>query len=358
MNTSVAKSKEDPIFVGCDDGHDSVKIVARTLNDKSEMTRLTLPSKIVRGSRAVSLTSDSAPEGVYSAGDEIFTVSDALTGSDVLDTRAIGFPTHKINRILVQDGMIRAGLAGKTVHLVTGLPVNDYYKDAKLNEALIASKKLNICDADIKALSGEEVVKIVDHRVACEAIAAVYDMAICDDGTDNVDFFKLLEMAPVGVIDIGGKTTDLAVVYLSNGMPQVDMARTSSLDYGMLRVAEQIKRELQIAHKVDEISPRALYKVMAERRVVLYGKDTDVSASVALALTKVLPDLFDRIRASWGNAQDLAKVIVVGGGAYLLADEIKNSLYPHAETKKEPEYANARGMLKLAMRSHLQNARG
>jgi hypothetical protein len=160
----------------------------------------------------------------------------------------------------------------------------------------------------------------------------------------------------VGVIDIGGKTIDLAVVYLDRGMPQVDKSRTDSINYGMLRVQDQVRQDVLAANKLDEISPRALFRVMSERKLVIFGEERNVDAEVSSAIAKIVPDLFDRIRALWSNAQDLAKVIVVGGGAYSLSKEIRSGLYPHAESSKEPEYANARGMLKLGMRNYLQKS--
>lgn len=357
MNDKTAKSDPEVWFVGCDDGHDSIKLMARRLSDKSPPIKLVMPSKVIRGARSVALAGDSGAGGVYSAGGETYTVADALSGNDVIDTRTIGYPKHPINRILVQDALIRAGLGGEDVRLVTSLPVSDYYRDGQPNKELIDAKRINITSDDIKPASLiNRPAKITDHRIACEAVSAIYDMAIKDDGSDDTDFFRLLDTAPIGVIDIGGKTIDLAVVYLDNGAPQIDMGRTSSIDYGMLRLQELIKRELATVHGVDELSPRALMRVLSEKKLMLSGDDLDVSKEVKAAIAKIMPDMHDRLRSSWGKAQDLFKIIVVGGGAHLLASEIKAGLYQHAEQAKEPEYANARGMLKLGMRSFLQNA--
>lgn len=358
MNAKTATAESTNVcFVGCDDGHDSIKLTARRLGDKSPTIKLVMPSKVVRGARAVSLSGDNGAGGVYTAAGETYTVADALSGNDVIDTRTIGYPTHSINRILVQDALIRAGLGGQDVRLVTSLPVTDYYRNGTPNAELIDAKRANIISDDIKPMSSSnKPANIVDHRIACEAVSAIYDMAIKDDGSDDTDFFRLLDTAPIGVIDIGGKTIDLAVVYLDNGVPQIDMGRTSSIDYGMLRLQELIKRELATAHGVDELSPRMLFRVLSEKKLMLSGEDRDVSKEVQSAIAKIMPDMNDRLRASWGRAQDLFKIVVVGGGAHLLAGEIKQGLYQHAEQPKEPEYANARGMLKLGMRSFLQQA--
>lgn len=354
--TKEAKEGEGKmVFVGCDDGHDSVKLVARAVTDSGITHKLTIPSKVVRGTRAMSLMGgDAGTGGVYQVGEESYTVTDALASDGVLDTRSIGYYTHPVNRILVHDAMLRADLGGEETRLVTGLPVNDYYQGAQPNTATIEAKRANILNPDIKPKnSNVQLAKIISHNVACEAVAAVYDMAINDDGRDNEDFYNLLAKAPVGVIDIGGKTTDLAVVYLDRNAPIVDMQRTSSQQFGMLKVAELIVQNLKMKHDVEEIAPRALFRVMSERKLHIYGEDVDVHEQVEAAVAKVRAELQDRIKTVWQRAQDLSKVIVVGGGSYLLTPVIKD-IYPHTESRPEPEYANARGMLKLAMRSYLQ----
>ena len=366
-----ANAQKTVIFAGCDDGHDSIKLEIRVvtevdgkITDKTDGFHLTMPSKVVRGSRAMALVSDEeTSSGIYNVpseggASESFTVTDALGGNDLIDTRSINYPVSSVNRVLVHDALLRAKLGGKDVHLVTGLPVSDYYNGTGTNTALIEQKRANLMTGPVSPLiKTVKTAVIVEHLIACEGISAVYDLAIRDDGTDDPDFFKLLEQAPVGVIDIGGKTIDLAVVYLDRGHHQVDRSRTKSIDFGMLRLMNSIRSEIATNHGVTDISPRAMFKVLTDRKLMLSGEYVDVSNDVQTALAKALPDLFERIRSVWGKAEDLAKVIVVGGGAYLLADEIKKGLYRHAESRKDPEYANSRGMLKMSMRNYLERQR-
>ena len=346
----------DVIFVGCDDGHDSIKLMMRRLSDKTASGALTMPAKVVRGSRAISLTGDGSNGGVYQVGDDLYTITDALIGNDMIDTRTIGYPTSDVNRILVHDALIRANLSGKDVRLLTSLPVQDYYRNGTVNTLLIEQKKANIANTEkLRPMAATPLANITAQSVVCEGIAAVYDMAINDDGSDNTDFYKLLEKDSVGVIDIGGKTIDLAVVFLERGRPQIDLARTKSIDFGMLKVAEQIRNEIQISHKLDEISPRMMARVISEGKMSLYGQDQNMEHEIATALSKVMPSIFDRIRAHWGTGISMSSIVVVGGGAYTLATPIKAGLFSHAVFRDEPEYANARGMLKMGMRDYIQN---
>jgi plasmid segregation protein ParM len=368
MTKAEANAPKTVIFAGCDDGHDSIKLEIRTVTQEggkiisTEREHLTMPSKVVRGARAMALVNDddSVSSGIYlvpneAGGDESFTVTDALTSNDLIDTRAINYPLSPVNRVLVTDALMRAKLGGKEVRLVTGLPVSDFYKDSGPNSELIEQKRANILTGKVSSISKTaKMPTIGEHLIACEGIAAVYNMAINDDGTDDPDFFRLLEQAPVGVIDIGGKTIDLAVVYLDRDRHQVDRSRTKSIDYGMLRLMNNIGSEVSREHRMTEISPRAMFRILSEGKMMRAGELLDVSASVQTAIAQELPNLFERIKAVWGKAEDLSKVIVVGGGAYLLAKPIKEGLYHHAEMSKDPEYANANGMVKMAMRAYLQ----
>lgn len=367
MTKAEANAPKTVIFAGCDDGHDSIKLAIRTVTQEggkiisTEREHLTMPSKVVRGARAMALVNDDgASSGIYlvpneSGGEESFTVTDALTSNDLIDTRAINYPLSTVNRVLVNDALMQAKLGGKDVRLVTGLPVSDYYKDSGPNSELIEQKRANILTGKVSSISKTaKMPNIVEHLIACEGIAAVYNMAINDDGTDDPDFFRLLEQAPVGVIDIGGKTIDLAVVYLDRDRHQVDRSRTKSIDYGMLRLMNIVAAEVSRDHRMTEISPRAMFRILSEGKMMRAGELLDVSDSVQTAIAQELPNLFERIKAVWGKAEDMSKVIVVGGGAYLLAKPIKEGLYSHAEMSKEPEYANANGMVKMAMRAYLQ----
>lgn len=366
--TEPSMDSDTIIFCGADDGHDSVKLSVVVVRDNNgsleqlEEKKLMMPSKVVRGNRVLSITGDDNGGSVYRTSDgegtlpEEFTVTDALSGNELIDTRSLAYATSTVNRVLVYEALQRAGLSGKDVRLVTGLPVVDYYTTDGQNKALIDQKRRNIQEGAIELVrrNPPPMPNIVQHNIACEGIAAVYDLAIRDDGSDDPEFIKLLEQAPVGVIDIGGKTIDLAVVYLDQGgHHQIDRARTQSINFGMLRVGSAIEEEIRKVYSIEEISPRVKHRILSEGTMMLSGEQIDVSEQVDAAINKVLPDLFTRIRQHWAKASDLSRVIVVGGGSYLLADKIKEQLYKHAESRPEPEYANSRGMLKMAMRQYV-----
>ncbi|SFF31219.1 ParM/StbA family protein [Paracidovorax wautersii] len=364
-------AKQTVTFVGCDDGHDSIKIVARECEVQPDgslkqvnAVQLTMPSKVVRGNKVLALTNENEGGGIYITDDEgdgeqAFTVTDSLSQSDVIDTRTISYPTSSVNRVLIHDALIQAGLGGKDVRIVTGLPVDNYYlrNGSERNIALIEAKKKNLLEGKIRPLNkNKSAANIVTHNVACEGIAAVFDMAINEDGSDNREFFDLLSEGPVGVIDIGGKTIDLAVAFIERGQHQIDRSRSSSIEFGMLKLMGAIGDEIAKSFDITDIPPRLMLRVLKEGRLKISGEWTEVRSEVDKAVARCMQDISGRLRAAWTKPYDLGKIIVVGGGAYTLAEPIKTGLYSQAEARSEPEYANARGMLKLAMSAYVRSA--
>lgn len=348
------------VFCGVDDGHDTIKLaVAKIFRQDGglhiEPSFLSMPSKVFRGVQSTGVVGASAP-GIYEVNGERFTVSDVISG-ECIDTRAGIYPTSSINRVLVTEALVRAGLGGMDLEIVTGLPISDYYSDAQVNTPLVEAKKANLltATAPIQAFpTAIPMPNIAKHSVFAEGVAAVYHMAIRENGEDDEEFYQLLDTAPVGVIDIGGKTIDMAVVSLSNGVPSVDMGRTTSLNYGMLKVMEEIRAALRRDFDAETISPRAMLRVLQTGELMLGGQMIDVRSSMQAGVDRAAPAVLDQVRAKWGKASDMARIAVVGGGAYTLFDCIKG-IYPHATMPPTPEYANASGMLKLSMHAFLQS---
>lgn len=346
-------------FAGCDDGHDSIKLEVVKLRIKDNVvmdqvvTRTIIPSKIHHGVGATGIGGDAA-SGVYSVGDKKFTVSDALQG-DVIDTRSLNYPVSEENRVLVFHALLTAGLSGQEISLVTSLPVSDYYLGATPNTVLHERKRANLMNPEhpVQQFGGVVDMPVVnDHRIMSEGLSAIYDMMINEDTSDNVGFFNMLDQGPIGVIDVGGKTTDLAVINVVNGKPQVDMKRSGSAEIGMLRMQRLIEHELMNKFEIKNVSPRVMLDVLKNGKIMISGIEQDATDVVRKALNAVLPDFMGAIKSQWGNAKDMMQIIMVGGGSYTLFDDLK-LIYPQLIRRDMPEFANARGMCKMAVRRYL-----
>src|SRR3546814_10828368 len=86
--------------------------------------------------------------------------------------------------------------------------------------------------------------------------------------------------------------------------------------------------------------------VLRTGRLKLYGKDHDVSDLVTQAISEVAGQVLRAAqRLIAGDGYDLSAILLVGGGAAVF-EELRG-LFPHGSVVKEPEFANARGILKF-----------
>lgn len=321
-----------PHFVGVDDGHYSIKLIG----DNKEM--ITIPSRGMQGRHTIATGDDD--EGFYQTEGVSYTVNEYLQNAE--DTRFNDYPKSNLNRVLVHHALCIAGFGGKNVSIATGLPVSYYYLNSgEKNEALIESKVRSLSKP---VTSAKPTAKIVHNVVTTEAIAAYFDQLMDMDGHPSDDYEELAD-AMVGVIDVGGKTTDCAVVY--PGGKAVDSARSGSNDNGVLKLNAAVDSKLRTAFELDNVVPRMIESAIRHGKVKISGKEHDVSAMVNEEKQKLADAIMAGVRTKIGSGKDLDFILFVGGGAIVLRDQLA-SHFPHARFPDRPEFANARGMYKIA----------
>lgn len=330
------KEDKKPVFVGVDDGHYAVKIVT----ESGQM--FSVPSRARSGKHLIAWQGMDSPDGgIYGTEEGMtFTVHPHLNESD--DTRFRDYPRSPLNRVLVHDGLRKAGFAGKDVSIATGLPVSYYYLNGEPNSTLIDDKMANL-KKGVTCESGD-CARIVENIVTTEAIAAYFDQIIAMDGSPT-DVYKEVEYASVGVIDVGGKTTDCAVIL--PGGAQVDTNRSGSSDVGILTLNDRVEAALRTKFQFDQVPPRLIETGIATGVVKMYGKDIDVKDIVLSAKESLAEAIMSNVRAKIGSGKDLDWVLFVGGGSIVMHDQLVKH-FPHSRFPDRPEFANARGMFKIA----------
>lgn len=321
-----------PLFVGVDDGHYSIKLIG----DNGEM--ITIPSRALQGRHIIQMGEDDG--SFYSTEGTSYTVNEHLQNAE--DTRFNDYPRSNLNRVLVHHALRLAGYGGKDVSIATGLPVSYYYLNSgEKNEVLINSKVLSLSKA---VESAKPTAKIVSNIVTTEAIAAYFDQLMDMDGNPSADHEELAD-AMVGVIDVGGKTTDCAVVH--PGGVAVDSARSGSNDNGVLKLNSAVESKLRTEFDLDNVIPRMIESAIRHGKVKISGEEKDVSAMVNEEKQKLADAIMAGVRTKIGSGKDLDFILFVGGGAIVLRDQLA-AHFPHARFPERPEFANARGMYKIA----------
>ena len=145
-----------------------------------------------------------------------------------------------------------------------------------------------------------------------------------------------------GVVEIGQFTTDFT---LHDRGQEVDSAASSARGAHMVydRIAAAFKQSNYVAD-FETIS-----QAIRTRKIKVYGKETDVSELVNPALVEFTNYIQDEVATRFGEkAQRMDGIIVAGGGAYIVGQEIK-AKYPNAVIPTNPRFAVAEGYSRFGL---------
>lgn len=324
--------KSNTKFVGVDDGHWGIKVV-------TEKLQLLIPSRAAEGRQLVGLHSADS-ESYYVTPEGPYTVHEHL--QHPADTRFKDYPRSPLNRVLVHHALRKADLGGVNVNICTGLPVAYYFNHEGLaDQGLIDAKRANL-KKEISCAAELAIIK--QNNVASEAIAAFVDQ-LMDMSGEETELHDELINSTVGIIDVGGKTTDCAVVL--PGGNQVDRERSGSADVGLLQLNDAVRSRLLAKHDLHNISSRKVEDCITTGVIKLDGQEYDESALVLSEKEALAKRVAAAVRPKINNGRDLDFLFFVGGGALVLAQQLK-AFYPHGVVARDPEFANARGMYKMA----------
>jgi plasmid segregation protein ParM len=333
--TVIALAGRDGVrYAGVDDGHYGIKVWL----DTGE--KFFVESRITSGSDVINI-SDSTGNNWYQSEDgKEYVVGGTMPA---VDTRFAGYAVSDINRVLVNHALMLAGLGDAEVSIMTGLPVSDYYIANQMNADLIGRKRKSLLEHRVMNRNSDIAMpKIVGHNVISEAIAAYFDLVIDDNGDERQEIVELVERGPIGLIDIGGKTTDFAVVV---GGQSIDPARSGTDNFGGLSLNKAVEARLKEAFSVRALSPRQIDEAVRDGKLRIFGQERDCAEIVAIEKRILAQHIKDAAARKMGDGADLEAIFFVGGGSLLLREELKD-LYPHARFVDDPQFANARGMLK------------
>ncbi len=324
-------SKSDKIFAVVDDGFRQIKSLT------SQGYQGSFASVARSGFTLSAMGQEEAGVGGYETNGRQFTVDQDLDGED---TRFDSYATSDINRVLVNHALQCAGLAGQKIVLGTGVPFQRYFNDDNsVNQKLLAAKVENL-QVEVKPLNGAEPPVIVSQMVFAQGLAACIDHVTDDKGNYRTDFDR---GAPIAVVDIGGRTTDSVVLL---GGEKVDHSASGTGNVGISDVYDRIAAELRAEFNVTRIRLSTIENAVRSGKIRFRGVEHDITHVMQSAVREVGPQIVREVQRRIGDAAEMSEVLLVGGGATLLS-ELMREQYPHCVVPKEPEFANARGMLKF-----------
>jgi len=344
VSTILGKKPDVPlIYVGVDDGHYGTKVCLE------DGTCLYMPSRAARGLHQVSDFGSNAPQDTaYSVEGDLYTVIENYALIEAEDPRFVkpAFPVSSLNRVLVNHALLRAGLSGKALAVVTGLPVGDFYQSGVKNERLIDAKVANLVDAKIENKNPNVVLpKIVKHNVLSEGIAAFFDLLLDFDGNEKPETVRLIERRAMAFIDVGGKTTDIALVI--EGGKGIYSERSGTKQIGALNLNEKVGQRLKSRFDLNMPPPaKHVEEIIRDKEYMLFGETHDVSDIVDEEARNFAVAISGELVRLVGNGEDVGSVVFVGGGSILLKPYFQEMYPKQALFPENPEFANARGMMK------------
>ncbi len=320
---------------GIDDGHSSIKIV----NGKKE----NFPSRVAVGrSNTFDVITGEVDNATYKVGGSSYTV--VSSDESAFDTRTDDFPTSDINVVLVNHALDRQSACGD-IAICTGLPFNRFYSKGVSNSRLISAKK----EAFKSQVDGcKKSFNIVKHFVCAEGVAGYYDLVLNDDGSFNESIKEAISDDTVVIVDIGGRTTD--IVTFRDG--KIDFSKSVTMDMGCLSVEDKLQENLQAELQCYDIPQKAIKKTIENEGIYISTKNEfDFSEILNDSKRELASNIVNKLKSLVNNTIDLSLVVFIGGGSILVKDDLKELFdEKYIKFSKDPVYANARGMKKLATR--------
>ncbi len=154
---------------------------------------------------------------------------------------------------------------------------------------------------------------------------------------------------PVGLIDIGYRTTDYLAMRRTAGAVVPDEAACGSIDLGAGRVFEAVRQALSDQTGVM-LAAGAVEDALENYhgRLTIRGRDYDVAALVDAQAEALTTAIAEQVQRAWSDRLDLmGAVLLAGGGGEILAKHLRR-LHPRVRLLDRALYANAEGYLVMA----------
>jgi plasmid segregation protein ParM len=321
------------MITGLDVGYSAVKAVG---NDR----RVTFPSVVGTPDRArFSLNGATENDIVLNLTDGTFLIGQgAVEQSRFVNRREdrAWIESDEYYRLVLATFTELTSATSCELVVVTGLPVAYYADKDRLRDLLLGEHRAS------REGRRAQVFRVSECRVIPQPFGALLSLAL-----DNHGRVSDTELATgmVGVIDVGGKTTNLLSV---NRLAEIARA-TASVNVGSWDAMRAVRDWLSDRCPDLELRDHQVIEAMIAREVLYYGESVDLSEVVDAALEPMAAQIVAQATQLWNAGAGLSAILVSGGGALLLGPAIKKH-FRHARVVEDPVFANAVGYWKFAQR--------
>lgn len=223
---------------------------------------------------------------------------------------------------------LAVGLSTKEefIRIVLGLPINQYRsKKDKMIEVIQENRVLNF------KLNGEErTVYIEDAAVFPEGVATYYSL--------DVDKRKSLLDKDLIVLDIGGRTTDIAL--LKSGKKR-SVAKSTSIDVGMINIYNDLINEINSLYTLG-------LNIEDAENIIKNGLEVDGEKKDTTFIKNIIRNNIEKVFKELNISYPVrtSPMLVTGGGGRSFFKSIKKR-YPSAQIIEDNLFSNAIGYKKV-----------
>lgn len=319
------------LSIGLDIGYSSTKARYKGGSFK-------IPSIVGTNEEWFSVTDEK--EKVEIDGESLLVGQSAINQSQIVQRREDrGWINTSMYKQLLTYSLVRAyqsvGDGDSELCVVSGLPMAFFNRDAETLKSIVLGEHR----AKIKGK--ESTVYARNVRIVPQPFGTLLDYTLTDDG----GIIPERANKRIGVIDVGGKTTNILSV---DKMAELSREATS-VNVGGWTIVKSLTDVLQSEYPEIDDRASAIEKILVDKSFIYYGERIDATDLVIPITSHAAKQISAEISQRWGSGSQFETILVTGGGARLVGQSIVDIL-PQAIVVNDPVTSNASGFWKFANR--------
>jgi hypothetical protein len=310
--------------LGLDIGYGDVKAVYQY---EGKLTMMKFPTAIAYAEQGVGELSEFAYNEEYEYRNRRYLVGkQALFGA--FSTRSFEFMRRYLPLFVFKTVKDIRERTGETVtDIALGLPLS-HYTEANISALTLLLERIEVAHTVLE-------LKV---RFYPQGLGVLADYRLSEDRSVNRQTNQ-----DMLIIDIGFNTVD--VVVAERG--KIIKSESETLErHGVSKITLALTREIKSLMQID-LSEQEAKDVLCLGKIKVYGAERDLTEMIRGSAENYADWLMQEVRSKWAaRIQRSERVIVAGGGAYYLKDNIPAEYRPLVHVPDLPEHANARGFFK------------
>lgn len=315
---SKKETNKDSKLVVIDDGSNYLKV--SYIDKDGEKTLLSFESRVINKAMP-SLTGDGYSKNSFQINGNKYSVS--KSSIDVIPTNNKEYQYSEHNRVLIHHALRQIGITGD-VEVCATLPIGTFFNlDGSENSVAIDAKCNNLI-GEIDYLDGNSSINITGCYVLPESIPAF----VCAKKELKLSGDRFL------VIDVGGTTTDVAIITSDN-----QIEKSTSFNFGAFKAIKEFTSIVCNKLDLNELSDALALNGFLTGSIL--GQDV---SDDALRIKNDFSKSVEALIKQFAEIKLFDSVIITGGGSHLLS-----LAYPNVVKTSNPQFDNASGMLSMVL---------